>query len=276
MQREPAVANAFYTGNKARLKSQVEEFLSKVTIFDDSIKDAFSYVAPHAGYRYSGRVAAFTYKALSMKNGLDRIDTFVVVGPNHTGVGYPISVSAADWNTPIGPVSNDLGLSNELALQSDRITIDETAHASEHSIEVQLPFLQLVVKRPRCCFVCMGNQSIDYCRTLSSAILKGAKKLNRKVVVIASSDFNHYESSSIAEGKDMPAIEELKELKFEQFHNKIEKLDDSACGYGPITVAAMFAKSNGAKSGILLRYSNSGDVTKDYGSVVAYSSIVFV
>ena len=276
MQREPAVANAFYTGNKARLKSQVDEFLGRVEIFDDSVGNALSYVAPHAGYKYSGQVAAFTYKALSMKKGLDKIDTFVVIGPNHTGIGYPISVSAADWNTPMGLVGNDLELSKELALQSDGITVDETAHASEHSVEVQLPFLQRIVKRPRCCFVCMGDQSIDYCKTLSSAISKGAKKLNRNVVVIASSDFNHYESASIAEGKDMPAIEELKELKFEQFHRKIEELNDSACGYGPITVSAMFAKSNGAKSGILLRYSNSGEITKDYGSVVAYSSIAFV
>ena len=197
-------------------------------------------------------------------------------GPNHTGFGYPISISAANWNTPFGVVGNDLDLSNEMALQSDKITIDEEANRMEHSIEVQLPFLQSVVKRPRCCFVCMGNQSLDYCRILSSAILKGAKTLGRNIVVIASSDFNHYESADIAKSKDMPAIEELESLRFEQFHKKIEELDDSACGYGPITVSAMFARSSGAESGILLRYSNSGDVTGDYDSVVAYSSMAFV
>ncbi len=276
MQREPAVANAFYTGRSEKLKEEIDGFLGNARLSGNSVGDAVSYVAPHAGYRYSGQVAAFTYKALSMKKDLDKIDTFVIIGPNHTGLGYPVSVSMADWNTPLGLVDNDLELSNEIALQSERISIDEEAHSLEHSVEVQLPFLQRVVERPRCCFVCMGNQSLDYCMMLSSAILKGAKRLGRNIVVIASSDFDHYEPAKIAEEKDMQAIEELKGLRFEQFHGKIEELDDSACGYGPITVSAMFAKNRGAKEGILLKYSNSGNVTGDYDSVVSYSSIAFV
>ena len=276
MRREPAAANAFYTKEKTELVEQVDRFLSNVRLTDKSIKNAVSYVAPHAGYKYSGQVAAFAYKALSMKKDLNSIDSFVIVGPNHTGLGYPISVSATDWDTPVGLVKNDLELSKEIARQSDRITVDEDAHRLEHSVEVQLPFLQQVMKTPRCCFVCMGDQSLDYCKTLSSAVLKGAKTLGRKVVVIASSDFNHYESAKIAEQKDISAINELKDLKFEQFHRKIEELEDSACGYGPITVSAMFAKEMGAKSGILLRYSNSGEITGDYRSVVAYSSIAFL
>lgn len=275
MRREPAVANAFYAGEKALLAGQVDSFLSNAKLTGKSIKNAVSYVAPHAGYKYSGQVAAFAYKALSMKKDLGSIDSFVIIGPNHTGLGYPISVSAADWSTPIGLVKNDLELTREIARGSDRINIDEDAHRLEHSVEVQLPFLQRVVKAPRCCFVCMGDQSLDYCRTLSSAILKGAEALGRKVVVIASSDFNHYESAKTAQQKDISAINELKGLKFEQFHRKIEELEDSACGYGPITVSAMFASWMGAKSGILLKYSNSGEITHDYQSVVAYSSIAF-
>ena len=276
MERNPEVADSFYTGNKDRLKGQVEGFLRKAKLEGSAIKGAVSYVAPHAGYKYSGQVAAYAYKALSMRERLDKVDSFVMVGPNHTGLGCPISVSAADWITPFGTVNNDTELSNEIASQSGSIDIDEEAHSLEHSIEVQLPFLQEVIKGPRCCFVCMGDQSLDCCRILSSAILNGAKGLGRNVVVIASSDFNHYESASIAQEKDMPAIDELKGLRPEQFHKKIRETGDSACGYGPITVSAMFAKGVGAGSGIVLKYSNSGEITGDYGSVVSYSSIAFV
>jgi AmmeMemoRadiSam system protein B len=276
MERKPAVADTFYTGNRERLLKQVAGFVEAAKVIAGNIGEAVAYVAPHAGYRYSGDTAGFAYKALAMKRDLKSIDTFVIVGPNHTGLGYPISISADNWRTPLGTVYNDVKLSEEIAKQSHRITIDEEAHRLEHSIEVQLPFLQEVVGRPKCCFICMGDQSLDYCIDLSSAISNGAKRLGRSVVVIASSDFNHYESATVAEGKDMPSLDELKKLRPEGFHRKIAEFNDSACGYGPITVSAMFARTNGAKEGVLLRYSNSGEVTDDYESVVAYASIAFV
>lgn len=274
MEREPAVAGKFYTRNAKKLSEQVDGFMERAAV--GKVDSAVSYVAPHAGYEYSGWVEGFAYKALSMKKGLDSIETFVLVGPNHTGLGFPISVSEADWRTPLGLVRNDAELSRRMASQSGDVTLDDEAHRLEHSIEVQLPFLQRVVKEPRCCFVCMGDQSIDCCRTLASVIMGSADALGRSIAVIASSDFNHYESAKVAEGKDMQAIRLLERLRPDEFHAKISEVDDSACGYGPTTVAGMFAKELGATSGALLKYANSGDVTGDYGSVVAYSSIAFV
>ena len=276
MDREPAVAGQFYISDKNRLASAIDRYLEQAKVKKGEIESAVSYVAPHAGYEYSGPVEAFTYKALSMKKDLDRIDTFVIVGPNHTGFGYPVSISASNWKTPFGTVENDLELSKEIASRSGMFSIDESAHRLEHSIEVQLPFLQKTVENPRCCFICMGDQSLEYSRLIASAVANAAEKLKRSITVIASSDFNHYESAKDAQSKDMPAINALKKLDFEGFNKSIKDLDDSACGYGPITVSGMFAKRVGARSGVLLRYANSGDITKDYKSVVAYSSIVFV
>ncbi len=274
MNREPAVCGTFYPKNKEVLKRDVDRFIADAKV-DRKAAGALSYVAPHAGYRYSGAVAGFTYKALGMNNSLDKIDTFVIIGPNHTGMGYPVSISGADWNMPLGTVENDLELSGEMA-SHEGMAIDEDAHAMEHSIEVQLPFLQGVVKNPKCCFVCMADQSIEYCRMLHEAISQSAKALGRRIVVIASSDMNHYESADVAKAKDIAALEELRLLRPEKFHESITGSRDSACGFGPITVSAMFAMQNKAKSGMILKYANSGDITGDYESVVAYPSVAFV
>jgi len=276
MQREPAVAGKFYTLDARTLDAEIGLFIETAKVDENEVGNALSYVAPHAGYEYSGWVEGYTYKALSVKKDIESIDTFVLVGPNHTGMGYPVSISGSDWKTPLGVVHNDLKLSKEITSQSLHFTIDEIGHRLEHSIEVQLPFLQKVVKKPKCCFICMGNQSFDYCKLLSAAIMNSANELGRNVAVIASSDFNHYEAAKVAEEKDMAAINELYSINAERFHSKIEKLHDTACGYGPVTVAAMFAKERGARAGVLLKYANSGDRTKDYDSVVAYSSIAFV
>ncbi len=276
VERAPAVAGKFYPEGRKRLSSSIDGFLAKARFEGKNVQDAISYVAPHAGYAYSGIVEAFTYKALSMKKDLGEIDTFVFVGPNHTGLGFPVSISGCEWRTPLGVVSNDKDFANGIASQSDLFEMDESAHRLEHSIEVQLPFLQRIVKKPRCCFVCMGNQSLGYCERLCNAIIKSAEEMERNITVIASSDFDHYEPAEVAEKKDMHAIEALSRLDFEEFHKRIEKSGDSACGYGPITVSGMFAKRHGAMRAAMLKYANSGDVTKDYKSVVAYSSIVFV
>ncbi len=276
VKREPAVAGKFYTGNKKRLEGSVDRFIDDAVVDSADAKGAYSYVAPHAGYKYSGRVAGFAYKALSMKKDLGKIDAFVMIGPNHTGLGYPVSISGRNWKTPLGVVENDLALTNEILRQSEKFTIDESAHGLEHSIEVQLPFLQRVVDRPRCCFICMGDQSLEYCAVLSEAIIAASKILSRNITVIASSDFNHYEPADVANRKDNAVLGALEKLDFDDFHAKIERYKDSACGYGPITACGMFAKAMGASAGKLLKYSNSGDITKDYKSVVAYSSIIFV
>ncbi|MEM3281696.1 MAG: MEMO1 family protein [Candidatus Micrarchaeaceae archaeon] len=273
MLRHPAVAGTFYPNDPASIRKFISNAIEEANLNVDA-SNALSFVAPHAGYIYSGRIAAYTYKAVRDMLSRRKIDTFVIIGPNHTGYGAPVAISGKDWETPLGVVKNDIELSNKIA-EHRFVTIDDDAHEYEHSVEVQLPFLQMVAKEPKCTFICMGDQSLEASRALSSAIMDASNALGRSIAVIASSDFNHYESAKTAEKKDLPAIEYLTKLDYISFNSEISRSGDTACGYGPITVAAITAIERKAKKGILLKYGNSGDETKDYSSVVAYASIIF-
>ncbi len=275
MIRGAAVADAFYPADKEVLSGQVEAMLARAKV-SEQLKDAISFVAPHAGYNYSGAIAAYAYNAVALQSKARKIDTYVIIGPNHTGMGEPIAVSKQDWRTPLGIVKNDAELANQIISASPSITADEEAHMEEHSIEVQLPFLQSVVASPRCVFICMGRQSYDLSYELAMAIGKAEQKLKRNVTVIASSDMNHYESAETAGSKDMPALRAIERLEAKQFHELIKKSHDSACGYGPMAVSALFGFDHGARKGVLLKYGNSGEETGDYKSVVAYASMAFV
>ncbi len=272
MARRPSFAGTFYPADPKEL----EELIAKQMLKADTmaLAETKAFVAPHAGYHYSGQVAAYTYAALQQAHAKKKFDTLVVIGPNHTGYGRPIAVSLDDWQTPLGTVKNDRELSETIAGMPDMYA-DEIAHAFEHSVEVQLPFIQKTIGEVKCVFICMGDQSYEASVALTSAIVSAAKNKGRKITILASSDFNHHESAVVAKKKDAPAIDAALKLDPEGFHELIRKSGDSACGFGPITVAAMFARRSGAKSGMLLKYATSGDVTNDYSSVVAYASIVF-
>jgi MEMO1 family protein len=276
MSRKPAVADVFYPADAKALSGLVENFLKKAHADRNASGRALSVVAPHAGYVYSGQVAAYSYAALAESHKKRKFDSLVIVGPNHTGRGEPISVSMQDWETPLGTVRNDAALSRRIIDHSELVSEDEDAHEEEHSVEVQLPFVQVALGDVPCVFVCMGDQSPESAELLCRAILSAAKGIRRNVAVVASSDFDHYEPASVAKGKDLPAIEAIGKLDVSKFNGLLAGSGDTACGYGPISVAAGFAKECGAKEGRLLKYANSGDATKDYSSVVAYASIAFV
>jgi hypothetical protein len=273
MTRKPAVADVFYPADPKALGRLISRFMEKAEV-GGRVGGAVSFVAPHAGYVYSGQVAAYSFRALAEANRAKKFDSLIVIGPNHTGRGEPISVSLQDWETPLGVVRNDAELSRRIIGFSERIYEDESAHEEEHSVEVQLPFIQSALGSVPCAFICMGDQSQESSELLVEALLSAAK--GRNAAVIASSDFDHYEPASVAKGKDLPAIGAIARLDANKFNSLLTESGDTACGYGPITVAARFAKAHGAKEGRLLKYANSGDVTKDYSSVVAYASMVFV
>ena len=157
--RKSRFSGSFYPASRKEITGFIGAALDKAKP-DLAARGAFSLVAPHAGYVYSGSTAAYTYKALAGNSHLGETDTIVLVGPNHTGIGDPIAVSLEDWETPIGISKNDRELSNAMAESSDYISIDETAHAGEHSLEVQLPFLQHLLPDKRLALICMGDQSI--------------------------------------------------------------------------------------------------------------------
>lgn len=273
--RRSVFSGSFYPDSKSELAAFIRSALQEAKI-DAPVELGLSYVAPHAGYKYSGKVAAYTYAAMKKSEMVESASTIIVVGPNHTGLGMPIAVSMEDWETPFGTALNDKELSKELTKISGHLQIDEKAHQEEHSIEVQLPFLRHMFTDKKFVFICMGDQSVKASEIVANAITKAAANLKRDVVVVASSDLTHYAPGEIAKDKDLNLLHSTNELDYSHFNAVLEKLNHSACGHGPISVSMIFAASMGAKKGITLKYANSGDVTGDYSSVVGYSSVVFI
>ena len=273
--RRSVVAGEFYSSSAKELDAFISGAIDEAMI-PEGMEKGCAYVSPHAGYEYSGKTAAYTYKALSMNAHIKDIDSIVLVGPNHTGIGTQVSVSAADWETPLGIVRNDLELSKAIVESSSNAEFDESAHGEEHSIEVQLPFLQHLGIDKKAAFICMGYQDLETSDDLASAIVNAADKLGRNVVVIASSDFNHYEPVKAGEKKDRALFGKIESLDYAAFNRLVEGIGSSACGYGPITVAMEYAIKRGCKRGVLLDYSNSGLATGDFSSVVDYASFAMV
>ena len=272
--REPMVAGSFYPNNRDELVDMVENLVKEARLGHD-VENAVSYVAPHAGYVYSGRTAAYTFSAILGRKGVEEIETFVVIGPNHTGNGRPIAVSMQDWSTPIGVVQNDKELSGAIA-KMEGIEEDEDAHREEHSVEVELPFVKQLFPDAKACFICMGDQEIGSAELLSDSVISAEKELGRKIIVIASSDFNHYEPRAVAQRKDRPLFELLEKMDARGFYRKKDEQNESACGYGPIATALLYAKkAHNASRGVLLHNSDSGDETGDTESVVDYAALAF-
>lgn len=268
--RYPAVSGAFYASDAKGLRREVAQCLSDAALQVEK-KERLAIVCPHAGYVYSGKTAAFSFAACSNwgKKGI----TAVIIGPNHTGMGTPISVSFEDWETPLGMVECDSELADGIVKRSKIAKKDEIAHINEHSVEVQLPFLQVVCPSARFVAVCMGVQDKAAAEDLGRAIFEAANALGRDAVVVASSDFTHYESAEDAKKKDGAAIDFLRRMDWESFEKKMDSEDLSICGHGPIAAAMHYAKLSGAKSCELLKYTNSGEASGDFEQVVAYAAL---
>ncbi len=268
--RHPAVAGSFYSSSASQLRKEMERYLEEA---EKSVKPAkrLAIICPHAGYVYSGKCAAYSYAACSNWNAVEL--TAIIIEPNHTGMGLPISVSFDDWKTPLGVVKCDSELAEAIVKAGKIAKRDEVAHLGEHSSEVQVPFVQLCAPAAKLVCICMGWQEIDSARDLGKAVFDAIKKTKRNAIVIASSDFTHYESAESAKKKDMPAIEMLLKMDEEGFEEMAEEKQLSICGHGPIAAAMHYAKLAGAKKCELLKYTNSGEASGDYGSVVAYAGM---
>ena len=261
--RIPVVAGQFYPSNPRTLKKEIKSYFSGITIAPDpAITGA---VVPHAGYMYSGRTAAHVYAALP------NADTFVIIGPNHSGYGSMVSVSSDTWSTPLGDVDTDLDLIESLPRRI--IDIDESAHRYEHSIEVQIPFLQTLFKDFKIVPICMGLQDEETARDVSDELMDAISEADKKVVVIASSDFTHYKPAAVAYDIDHYVLDPLLELNVTEFYSRIRERDASICGHGPIAVMMRVCRGLGANSARLLNYSNSGDV-QPMAEVVGYAGVV--
>jgi len=271
--RKPVVAGAFYAGTPEKLKRQIEwcykhELGTGIVpqINEMGPREIVALVVPHAGYAYSGPVAAHAYKELA-EDGV--FDTAVILGPNHTGYGPPVSVwGGSSWETPLGEVKINGELAHEIL--GGAIKIDEMAHLYEHSIEVQLPWLQYLYREVRIVPIVMMAQDIETARAVGETI----SKTGDNIVIVASSDFTHYEPHSIAEEKDKSMIEAIVNLDEEMLYERREALGCTMCGYGPVAAAIVAAREMKATKSKLLKYATSGDTTGDFSAVVGYGSIV--
>lgn len=267
MIRRPVVAGMFYPLHGDNLSEQLSR------LFSGTEKDDFiCVVSPHAGYEYSGKTAAHAI------NSLKPAKSFVILGPNHNLLGSEFSMmGSGEWETPLGTTGIDPGLAKEIGT-CEVIREDEFAHTQEHSIEVQLPFLQHRFKNFG--FVPVSISNTDYsedflkkCETLGRHIAKTIK--NRNIGVIASSDFSHYLPKEIAKEKDSKAIEKIRNLDPKGFFRTLEEVDASVCGYGPIAVLVYIAKELGLKTAKIINHTDSGDTTGDDSAVVSYYAIGF-
>ena len=271
--RKPVVSGTFYTGTPKELKEQIEwcykhELGPGVVpqVNKAGPRKIVALVVPHAGYIYSGPVAAHAYKELA-EDGV--FDTVVILGPNHTGYGAPVSVwTESSWETPLGKVKINEELARKVV--GGIIEADETAHIYEHSIEVQLPWLQHLYGELKIVPITMLAQDVETAREVGKAI----SKTGDNTIIIASSDFTHYEPHSIATEKDKSMIEAIVNLDEEMLYERRGLLSCTMCGYGPVASAIVAAKEMKAKTANLLKYATSGDTTGDFSRVVGYGSIV--
>jgi MEMO1 family protein len=279
MIRKPAVAGLFYESNPESLRKRItwcyQHQLGPGRIPDQIGKKRTikGLMAPHAGFQYSGPVAAHSYLELAL-DGFP--ETVVILCPNHTGRGSGVStMTEGAWQTPLGNVQIDEEFAKELVSHHTLLDADPAAHLQEHSCEVQLPFLQYISPDFRLVPVCMWMQDLETASELGEAIAETSREIGRDIVVIASTDFTHYQPQEVAKSQDEKVLETIKAMDEKLLIKRVAELNVTMCGYGPVATALVASKAMGANSTEILKYATSGDSTGDYSSVVGYASAVF-
>lgn len=277
--RSPAVAGSFYPAEAGELRQLISDsFLhplgpGRLPPSQETAAKLVAVVAPHAGYVYSGPVAAHSYLHVS---SLRKPDLVIVVAPNHYGIGSGVSAySSGEWVTPLGRMKVDEVAAEELAKETGIVDFEPAAHSLEHSLEVQLPFLEtLYGDSVPFLPVSISFQDFDTTKTLAEGVAKVAR--TRRSVLVASSDLTHYEPAEEAKRKDMALISDIVKMDVESFYSTLERLKVTACGYGAISTIIQASKLLGFRRGELLKYASSGDTTGDKSQVVGYGSLRFV
>ena len=286
IKRAPAVAGMFYPDNARELRALIDQSFSNQRFGPGSIltstlsvgrqhRKIYGIVSPHAGYVYSGAVAANGFYEVASVNFRD----VIMVGPNHYGIGsWVAAMKDGTWETPLGGVQVNSQIAEEIRRRSNSLDFDDYAHSRDHCLEVQLPFLQYIKQDFRIVPVVLVSQNRDTAVDLGNAISQTIMEMDTldSTLLLASSDFTHYEPNSEAHKKDGELIKTILSLDVNRFYTVLERMNISACGYGAIATMMVAAKNLGATRGELLKYATSGDVTGDVSAVVGYSSIVFV
>lgn len=264
--RQPAVADRFYPGSPKQLSKTISELLPDTEASKKS--QALAVVSPHAGYVYSGRIAAETLSSVQIP------DTVIIIGPNHHGQGAPLSLSTETWDMPLGNVPVDMDFTELLLNFSDHIKIDETAHRTEHSLEVQVPFLQMLQKNLSIVPLAISQIPYPLCEDVAMSLAKAIKASNKDLLIVASSDMSHYESREIAEHKDRSALKCIEHMDPYELYRTVFDNRISMCGVIPVVIAMLTAIACGAKQSHLIGYTDSGYISGDTKQVVGYAGVV--
>jgi AmmeMemoRadiSam system protein B len=273
--RTPAVSGRFYPARAGELLRDVREYISPGPA---PVTSAIGCVAPHAGYIYSGGVAGAVYSRLEIP------EHCVILCPNHTGKGQALAVMATTaWQTPLGEVAADAAMAAQLMQRFPALREDSVAHRSEHGIEVQLPFLQVRQPQLKIVPIAIDTRDFDVLRGLGEALADviadryqedRENDHRQKILIIASSDMNHYESDAITRVKDHKAIERVLAMDARGLWEVVMYENISMCGFGPTVIMLTAAKLLGATSATLVKYATSGEVSGDYEAVVGYAGII--
>jgi MEMO1 family protein len=263
--RNSYAAGSYYPGTPAAVKAALGKFIDKSA----PKQDAVGLLVPHAGYVYSGAVAGAAISRIIMK------DTFIIMGPSHSGIGEPFSVwPEGTWQTPLGSVEVDAELAQKIIGLSQYAEPDFAAHREEHAVEVQIPFLQYLKPDVKIVPIILAGASLAVYRELGHAIAQAIKDTKKNVVILASGDMTHYEPAEQARAKDMKAVEAMLNLDEAELTRRYNQLHITMCAHGPAAVLISAAKELGATKGELVMYSNSGEGSGDYESVVGYASVI--
>jgi len=266
MIRNPYVAGYFYPASASELRATIAQYVNK----DAPKVEAVGLLMPHAGYQYSGAVAGATISRINFK------DTFIIMGPTHSGLGKPFSVMVeGTWKMPMGDVEIDSELARKIIAVSEYAEEDVRAHLEEHAVEVQLPFLQYLKPDVRIVPIILAGAPADIYKAIGRDIARSIKELNREAVILASGDMTHREPQASAEEKDMKAVEAMLALDEDELTRRYQDLRISMCAHGPVVTLISAAKELGVSGAELIKYQTSGDTTGDYMEVVGYAGVIF-
>ena len=265
MIRQPAVAHRFYPGDPQELSRTVKSLLPA----DPAEKrKSLGVVSPHAGYIYSGAMAGRTIGSVEIPR------TVIILGPNHHGRGPKAAVSTTDWQMPGGVVPCDTEIAQALIDASPLFADDELAHQFEHSIEVQVPFLQELQPELRIVAISLSSLSYQECIEIGEAIAGVIEQSAEEILILASTDMSHYESRSSASAKDKRALDKVLALDPEGLYRTVLKERISMCGFIPVAVTLEAAVKLGATKAELVGYTDSGAVSGDTDQVVGYAGVI--
>ena len=265
MRREPAVAHQFYPGDPLTLRHTLDKLIPATA----SKQKALAVVSPHAGYIYSGGVAGETFAAVDIPQDI------VILGPNHHGYGAPVAiVQEGAWSLPLGEVPINTELAHTILAQTNLISTDSMAHRFEHSLEVQVPFLQYLRPDMTLAPIVISHLSFASCSEIGEALAAAIKQYGKPVLIVASSDMTHYESRESATKKDALALQRIQALDPEGLYHTVLGQKITMCGIMPTTIALIAALHLGATQARLIRYTDSGEASGDTNQVVGYAGLV--